>query len=388
MSKSAVIHIITKLELGGAQEIALYIVKNLDRERYDVSLISGPKDILTADVAAIAGVEFFEVPELVREVSPLKDFRALLRLRAILLSKVGNSSGGVIVHTHSSKAGILGRWAAWLAGVPVIIHTIHGYGFNDEQGRLSHGFFVWLERLTSWVTTRFIAVAHDNIKKGMLCGILKEKDALVLRAGINIGHFGASSTSLAEKRAELGLPADAPVATMVSCLKPQKAPVDFVRVAAKVLKKLPDAHFVQAGDGELRGEVLFEAERLGISDRFHLLGWRRDVREIMHMSDVIVLTSLWEGLPKVIPQAMAAGKPVVATAVDGTPEAVRDGVSGFLAMPHDVDLIAEKVALLLGDRDLAAKMGRAGRERVSEFDEVRMLNDLCALYERLLEEAA
>ncbi len=374
-----VVQIITKLELGGAQEHVLFILRHLDRSLYEPVLITGTDGPLVDEARQIKDAKVYFLRDLVREISPVKDLRALVRM-ALLLRK----ERPALVHTNSSKAGILGRWAAKLADVPVIVHTVHGFGFNDDQKGMTNRVFVSLERVTSRVTTRFTAVAHDNVDKGVRKGIFSRDDAVVIRSGIDTAFFAEPGTAPAAKRAELGIPEGAPVATMVSCLKQQKAPVDFVRVAARVLEQVPDAHFIQAGDGELREEVLAEAGRLGVSGRFHLLGWRRDVREIIHASDVIVLTSLWEGLPRVIPQAMAAGKPVVATAVDGTPEAVKDGVSGFLARPHDVDYMAEKVALLLSDKGLAAKMGSAGRELVAEFDEGRMLDDLSALYNKLL----
>jgi glycosyltransferase involved in cell wall biosynthesis len=386
MSKVAVVHIITKLELGGAQEITLYTVRNLTRGSYDAALITGWGGILSPEARTIQDMEFHEVPELVREVSPFRDLKALLRIRGILRVYVRRyGKNNVIVHTHSSKAGIVGRWAAWLAGARLIVHSIHGFGFNDFQRPAKRAFFVALERATAAISRAFTADSQANIDKGESLSLFNGKPAIVARCAIPVPFFAQDPGGL--RKDDIGVPTDAPVVAMISCLKPQKAPVDFVRVAARVLESVPDAHFIQAGDGELRGEVLAEADRLGISGRFHLLGWRRDVREIIHLSDVIVLTSLWEGLPRVIPQAMAAGKPVVATAVDGTPEAVRDGVNGFLARPHDVDLMAEKVALLLKDEGLRKEMGENGRELVSEFDEVGMLNGLCALYERLLEEA-
>ncbi len=374
-----VVQIITKLELGGAQEHVLFILRHLDRSLYEPVLITGTEGPLVDEARQIKDAKVYFLRDLVRDISPAKDLGALVRM-ALLLRK----ERPALVHTNSSKAGILGRWAAKLAGVPVIVHTVHGFGFNDDQKGLAKRIFVSLERATSKITTRFTAVAHDNVNKGVREGIFAKDDAVVIRSGINTAFFAEPGTPPAAKRAEIGIPEAAPVAAMVSCLKPQKAPVDFVKVAAKVLEKVPDAHFIQAGDGELRDEVLAEAGRLGISKRFHLLGWRRDVREIIHASDVIVLTSLWEGLPRVIPQAMAAGRPVVATAVDGTPEAVRDGVNGFLARPHDIDYMAGKVALLLCDKGLAARMGRAGRELVAAFDEGRMLDDLSALYNKLL----
>jgi len=382
--KARTVHIITKLELGGAQEVALYTARHLRRDLYSVTFVSGEGGVLTQDARSIPEAEYIEVPELVRNISPLKDFMAFVRLYRIIRGLAAVDGGSILVHTHSSKAGILGRLAAYAAGARVIVHTIHGFGFNDEQGWLRRNLFVSLEKIAGRATSSFVAVAYENIKKGVANGIFKEDKAVVVRCGIDTAHFAESPADPDAKRKELGLPEGAPVVTMVACLKPQKAPVDFVKVAAKVLGSVPDAHFLLAGDGELRGDVLAEAEKLGISERFHLLGWRRDVRDIMHLSDVVVLTSLWEGLPKVVPQAMAAGRPVVATAVDGTPEAIKDGVNGFLARPHDVEYMAEKVSLLLKDKELARSMGEAGRRMVRGFDEREMLRGIEALYERLL----
>jgi glycosyltransferase involved in cell wall biosynthesis len=386
MSKAVIVHIITKLELGGAQEITLYTVKNLPRGSYDVALITGGGGILSSEAKAIPDMEFYEVPELVREVSPLRDLKALLRIRGILRGYVRRyGKNNVIVHTHSSKAGIVGRWAAWLAGARLIAHSIHGFGFNDFQRPAKRALFVTLERATAAISRAFTADSQANIDKGESLSLFNGKPAIVARCAIPVPFFAHDPGGLGKE--DIGVPSDAPLVAMISCLKPQKAPVDFVRVAARVLESVPDAHFVQAGDGELRGEVLAEAERLGISGRFHLLGWRRDVREIIHLSDVIVLTSLWEGLPRVIPQAMAAGKPVVATAVDGTPEAVRDGVNGFLATPHDIGRMSDKVVLLLKDEAMRREMGERGRETAEEFDERRMLRQITDLYDGLLKGA-
>jgi glycosyltransferase involved in cell wall biosynthesis len=383
-----VVHVITKLELGGAQRNTLFTLSNLDRSRYSPVLVHGPGGEMLEEAAAIPGVERYMVRSLVREISPFKDFLAIAGLYAIFRRAVKTSGGlPVIAHTHSSKAGILGRLAAYLAGVPIIVHTVHGYGFNDWQARFKRTVLVLAERAVSPFTTYFVAVAGDNIEKGVREGILSRDKACVIRSGIDTRYFETRPGDAPAVRHSLGVPEGAPLAVMVSCLKPQKAPVDFVRVAARVLEKVPGAHFVQVGDGELRGEVESEAERLGIAERFHLLGWRRDVRDIIHACDVVVLTSLWEGLPRVVPEAMAAGKPVVATSVDGTPEAVKDGVNGFLAAPHDVDTMAKRLAALLGDRGLAARMGAAGRDMVSEFDESEMLRRIEALYDGLLKGA-
>ena len=384
MAKARVVHIITKLELGGAQEITLFQVKNLPRNKYDVTLITGVEGLLTPEARSIPDMDFIELPELVREVSPARDLAAGMKLRRIISDYVRRTPGGVLVHTHSSKAGIVGRVAAKMAGARSIVHSIHGFGFNDTQPWPVKGAFIGIERAVSMFTDGFTADSQDNIDRGRRLGIINGVPSVVVRCAIPVGFFADGSGA---DRDSLGIPPDAPVVTMVSCLKPQKAPVDFVRVAARVLKEVPSAVFLHAGDGELKGDVLAEAGRLGISGSFRLLGWRRDVREIIHASDVVVLTSLWEGLPRVFPQAMAAGKPIVATAVDGTPEAVKDGVNGFLAQPHDVEHMADRVALLLKDRPLAARMGEAGRSMVREFDEAESLARVEALYDTLLKEA-
>jgi len=387
--KVPVIHIITMLELGGAQQNTLYTLASLDRSKYRPVLIAGEGGPLVQDALSLEGVETHFVSELVREIRPLTDLAALFNIYGLIRGIVKNSGNApVIVHTHSSKAGILGRVAAYLAGARIIVHTVHGFGFNDRQGRLKRGLLVAAERLAAVITGRFVAVASDNIDKGVKERILTRGNSEVVRSGIDIGRFSSPPEDVNAVRAGMGVPPDAPVVSMISCLKPQKAPVDFVRVAASVLRKSPDAHFVQAGDGELRNAMLDEANRLGVADRLHLLGWRRDVGDIIHASDVVVLTSLWEGLPRVVPQAMAAGKPVVATAVDGTPEAVKDGVTGFLASPHDVEYMAGKVALLLSDKALAVKMGEAAKKGVAEFGQDEMVRRIERLYDKLLKEKA
>jgi glycosyltransferase involved in cell wall biosynthesis len=383
VTKTRVVHIITKLELGGAQEATLCEVRNLPRALYDVTLVTGEPGILTEEARRLPSTEFVEVPELVRELSPVRDFLALVKLYGIIRNHVKNTPGRVLVHTHSSKAGILGRWAAALAGASHVVHSIHGYGFNDYQRPAKRALLIQAEKLTARITDAFTADSWANIDRGRPLGLFKKAHASVVRCAIPVGHFAASPGTL--DKAGLGVPEGAPLVTMVSCLKPQKAPLDFVRVAARALEDVPEAHFLQVGDGDLRDAVLEEADRLGLRENYHLLGWRRDVRDIIHLSDVMVLTSLWEGLPRVLPQAMAAGKPVVATAVDGTPEAIKDGVNGYLAKPRDVESMAQRVVMLLEDKGLAARMGEAGRALVAEFDEERMLADLGGLYEKLLE---
>lgn len=381
--KARVIHLITKLELGGAQQNTLYTVGHLDRERFSVALWSGDGGILNDDARKIPGIDFTIVPELVREVSPRNDWAALGKLRRMLKEEV---AGGlpVIVHTHSSKAGILGRLAAWLAGAPVIIHSFHGFGFNDFQKWPVKWAYILAEWVTGKVTDEFIAVSRANLERAVALRLAPAGRIRLIRSGIAIGEFERREIDRPAKRLELGLDPNRPLALMVACLKPQKCPLDFVRVAERALMLAPAAQFAIAGDGELRPELEAAIAAAGLSDRMKLLGWRRDVPELMWSADALVLTSLWEGLPRVFPQAMAAGLPVVGTRVDGGPEAVVDGENGWLFQPRDVDGMAARLAQLLNDPVRAREMGEQGRARVAEFDIDLMVRQQEELYEEAL----
>jgi len=375
-----VCHIITLLELGGAQQNTLHTVANLDRSRFEPILVAGRGGILDGEARRIAGLETLFLRDLVREVDPVRDLGALVRLTAFLRERRPE-----IVHTHSSKAGILGRWAAFLAGVPVIIHTIHGFGITPEQGRALRWLFQSLESATSAVTTRFLAVSKANLEEGVAAGLFPREKAVLVRSGVDLASFrnGASQGNL---RDALGIPPSAPVAGMVACLKPQKAPLDYVAVAERVARRVPGAHFLLVGDGELRPRVEEAVVRSGLGGRFHILGWRRDIPSILKNLSVLVLTSLWEGLPRVVPEAMAAGLPVVATRVDGTPEAVREGETGYLADPHDIETLAERVTGLLVDPALARRMGERALEEAGEFDIDAMVRRQESVYRQVLGE--
>ena len=379
--RAAVCHAITMLELGGAQQNTLYTVGHLDPTRFRAMLVAGPGGILDADAARLPGVAFETCPHLVRPVAPLQDLQALWdlwrRFRRLRPT---------IVHTHSSKAGIVGRLAAFLAGTPVIVHSVHGWGFHPRQRSAERVLFTLLEWTAALVTSRLVAVSTANAQRGAALGIAPLERFTVIRSGIELAAHRAAADN-GRLRSELGLAPDTPLAGMVACLKPQKAPLDFVAVAARVAAQVPGSHFVFAGDGELRAQLEQAVGAAGLRGRFHALGWRRDPEFIVGDLSVLVLTSLHEGLPRVVPEAMAAGRPVVATAVDGTPEAVRDGVTGFLHPPGDVEGLAASTARLLVDRELARAMGAKARTLVDEWDIDEMVRRQEDMYEELLREA-
>jgi glycosyltransferase involved in cell wall biosynthesis len=379
-----VIHIITKLELGGAQQNTLFTVAHLDRDRFRPYLITNPEGILVPEARALKGVKTLFIPELVREISPLMDVRALFKIKGIL-QEIKEGDSNMIVHTHSSKAGILGRWGARLAGADAIIHTIHGFGFHDYQPFPVGQFFIVLEKVTARITDMFIAVSKANIKKGIDSGIFTKRKTSLIRSGIELEEFTGVRVNRGAKRKALGVEPDLPLVTMIGCLKSQKAPLDYVEVAHKVLQK-KEACFILVGDGELREQVQKKAAQLGLGGKFKLLGWRRDIPEILVATDIFALTSLWEGLPRVLPQAMAMGIPIVATGVDGTPEAVIHGVNGFVTKPRDTRGMAERIIYLLDHPREAKDMGKKGKKMAGEFDIRKMVKKQEDLYLKLLRE--
>jgi len=384
--RANVIHIITMLELGGAQENTIFTVSNLDREKFQPSLWSGPGGILTEEAKKLLGQNFEVVPNLIREISPINDLRALVQLwRMLRLAKKQSKGTPLIIHTHSSKAGILGRIAGFLAGVPIIIHSFHGFGFNDFQPWLVRKAYILAEKIAGLITDSFIFVSRANLQKASQLGIGKPSKYNLIRSGISIDEFKPRQIDILAKRKELGV-GSGKLVVMVSNLKPQKNPLDFARVANLVLKKTPDAWFILCGDGELRPELERMIEDFGIKDRVKLLGWRRDIPEILWASDLLILTSLWEGLPRVYPQAMASGLAIVGTRVDGGPEAVIDGENGYLLEPGDYQGISQRVIELLEDDEKRKKMGQRGMEMVAEFDIHKMVQDQEQLYQRLLKE--
>ncbi len=372
--KLKVMHLITKLELGGAQQNTLYCVGHHDRHLFDVSLACGKGGILDPEAAKIPRAKIFFLDCLRHPIHLFYDLVALFKLRALFKREKVD-----ILHTHSSKAGILGRIAGRMAGVPVIIHTFHGFGFHDEQSFLVRKFFVTLERWTAKYSQALIAVSTQNVKKGLANKIGQPRQYTVIHSGIPLREFVKARSG--KLRREIRISPTTPLVGMVACLKPQKAPVDFVLAAAEVHRQRPEVQFILAGDGELRPEVQKAVRDQGLGKVIRLLGWRRDVPEIMADLDILTLSSLWEGLPRVFPQAMACAKPIVATAVDGALEAIQNGRQGYLVPPHEPKALAKRIVDLVTNPGLAKRMGLSGRTKaLQEFDIQKMVKDIEKVY--------
>jgi glycosyltransferase involved in cell wall biosynthesis len=380
MAKSKVFHVITQLELGGAQKVTLMTLERLPRDRYDVGLVTGPEGLLVDWANQIPALNRKWNPWLVREIRPLKDALAFFKLWQLFRREHPD-----IVHTHCSKAGIIGRWAARLAGVPLIFHTAHGFGFSDFHRPFVRNSYIWLERLTAKITTKLFIVSYANADKAEKCGLVRRGDWVLARDSISVEEF-LEPRPRRQKLRGWGIPEDKVVVGMVACFKPQKSPEDFVEVAAGVLSKTDRAHFVMAGDGELRQSVEERIRRHGIGKHITLLGWQseKDMPEVYRNWDIVVLTSLWEGLPCVFSEAMACELPIVATNVDGAREAISHGENGFLHNPHDIEGMAESVLKLVENKELRRTMGERGKSRVMEFDIGTSVTTVDATYRQYL----
>lgn len=382
--RAKVVHVITRLEWGGAQENTLTTVRLLDGGRFDRVLVAGEGGILDGRAAGIPGCRFLPVAPLVREIRPVSDLRAFLALRRIFREEKRAAPGvPLVVHTHSSKAGILGRAAARAAGADAILHSVHGFGFHDGQARPVRSLFVGLERVAARWTDRFVAVSEENVRTAERERIFPRSRARLIRSGFDTERFLPGPGR--EGRRLLGVPEAVPLVGTVAVFKPQKAPLDFVAVARRVAERVPGVRFAMVGDGEMREASERAAREASLSDRFHFPGWRKEIPELLRAFDLFLLTSRWEGLPKVVPQALIAGVPVVATAVDGTREIVDDGVDGFLCPPGDVEMLSARCVEVLSGRARLAPGAKRSR-LLEEFDEKGMVRAQERLYGEILSE--
>jgi glycosyltransferase involved in cell wall biosynthesis len=376
-----VAHVITRLDLGGAQQNTLHTVRRLDPARFETLLVCGRGGLLDDEVRADASVRAVFLDSLVREVSPLKDLLALLELTRVFAER-----RPAVVHTHSSKAGILGRLAAALAGVPVVVHTYHGFGFHDLQRPAVRGFYAALERFCARFTTRLVFVSRANARYAESLGLGRAEGATVIRSGVALSGYPAPVDARALKTSA-GIGMHKKLVVSIGNLKPQKNAADFVAAAAKVAARVPDARFVFLGDGPQRRELEAKAFALGLNDVLFFLGWRRDGAQWLAAADAFAMTSLWEGLPRALVEAMKTGLPCVCYATDGVVDVLRDGENGFLVEPGDVDALAERLVRLLGDEALRRRLGEAAAASIGpEFDIDGMVRAQETLYEELLGE--
>lgn len=376
------LHVITRLIRGGADENTLFTVRGLDKRRYTVDLAVGAGSELDA-FGPLEGVGVHVVPELVREPDPWRDVVALFRLASLM--RRGRYQ---IVHTHTAKAGFLGRLAAALAGAPIIVHTVHGVTFHDHIPRHQRLFYLALERVAARFTHQFIAVGEDVKDIYLRHGVGAPARYETIYSGMPLGDYLAAGAmedgERAAVRAELGYEPHHQVVVMAARLEERKGHAYLFEAVRRVLPAHPELRVLVLGDGPLRDALAWQVTAMGLAEVVRFGGHRHDLPRVLAACDVSVLTSLWEGLPRVLVQSAAAGRPILTFDVEGAWEVVRDGANGFIVPSRDVDAFAARLRTLLDDRARARALGRAGRERVSERWTVEtMLERLDDTYQRL-----
>lgn len=377
-SKIKVLHVITRLITGGADENTMLTVEGLDKSVYDVYLAIGCEfEERIVKRAEKAGVKTEVMKSLKREINPFNDFLACCKLYFYIKRNKFD-----LVHTHESKAGIIGRISAWLTRTPIIVHTVHGFGFNDQQPRILKKSLILLERIVAKLTDKFIAVSKLNIEKAVKNKIGHPEQFVTIHSGIKLNKFLSVKVDINGTKEKMGIGEDENVIGMIARLADGKGHQYFLEAASEVIKKFPKTRFLIVGDGVLREGIENMISEMNLNGNVILYGFSKNIPEIVVVLDVSVLPSLWEGLPRVIPEAMAAAKPIIATAIDGIPEAVIDGKTGILVPKRDSKSLAEAMISLLRDREKAKRMGEAGREFViREFNADEMVKDITKVYE-------
>jgi glycosyltransferase involved in cell wall biosynthesis len=355
-AKVKVLHVITRFWAGAGGNTLLSAI-GMDPGRYEVWIAGTPGGPLWAR-AQEAGIKTVQLRRFTEVISPLNDLAVLVELIRLI-----RAERFTVVHTHSSKGGVLGRIAASLCRVPVIVHTFHGFSFHDFMSPLRRRAYLFVERSLRERTDAFLAVSPLVAREAVETRLAHPAQVAVVPSAIELDQIPSAPDPAV--RGELGVPAGVPLIGTVGRIDHQKAPLDFVRMAARVASRRPDARFVMVGDGPLQDEVQVEADRLGVDLIF--TGYRPDAPRISASFDVFVISSLYEGLGRALTEALASGRPVVATAVNGVPDLVVPGATGLLAPVRDPDALAECVAWLLDHPEEARLMGAAGRSAVFQL---------------------
>jgi glycosyltransferase involved in cell wall biosynthesis len=379
-----VTHVITRLIVGGAQENTIASVLGLrEKAGLDVDLIAGPTlgpegsmEPVFADQPSLLTI----VPQLVRPIHPGKDFLACRRLTALFRARQPR-----IVHTHSGKAGILGRLAAARAGVPIILHTIHGPSFGPFQGPLANLLLRSAERYAARVTTHFVVVADAMKQQYLAAGIGRPDHYTKIFSGFALEPF-LSSTNAPQLRARFGLAQDDVVIGKIARLFKLKGHDDLLAIAPGLVRSCPRIKFLLVGDGPWRGRLENRVRSLGLEKHVVFTGLVAPaaVPALVGIMDLLVHLSLREGLPRALPQALAAARPVVAYDSDGAKEVCIENETGFLVRPGDLTGLGDRLLHLAQDQALRQRLGRRGQQFVQErFGVQRMVDDLHQLYLRL-----
>jgi len=390
--RNKIIHLITRLDKGGSAENTLLTVLGVDKREYEVILVKGQTSESQMSEEEEASV-FSDLEEAQRKGVRIITNRFLLRrenlfydlLALFSLYRLLAKERPTIVHTHTSKAGLLGRLAAKGAGVPIIVHTPHGHVFFGYFGAFKTKIFIFMERLASRITDKIVALTHGEKEDYLFFKIADKEKFVVINSGIELERFKELPIPLKQNfKKELGIPENALIVGTVGRLVPVKGPKFLIDAAQEIIPKYPNVFFVFTGDGYLRRDLEKKASDLRIKENVVFFGWRNDAAKIISVTDIFVLPSLNEGMGRVLAEAMALGKPIVASNVGGIPDLVIHGKNGFLVPQKNSKELARYIHILLEDKEKREKMGREGREMARNFSQEIMVEKISRLYKELM----
>ncbi|MEJ7614710.1 MAG: glycosyltransferase family 4 protein [Candidatus Fervidibacter sacchari] len=383
-SRLKVLHVITRMIIGGAEWNTLYTCQLLNRSRYEPLLATGPEtgpEGSLIEATEASGIPVFIVPDLIREIDLKRDLKALVQLIRLYRQLEVD-----IVHTHTSKAGILGRLAGRLAKVPVVIHTVHGFAFTAPLPKWQRQLYITLEKMAGRWCDALIFISKPLMAEAGKLGIGDPKTYAYIPSGIDTKAFqnGNNNGNRELKRRILGLTDHVPVIGTVSRLVRDKGLELILEAAAQLKAKGLKFHMVWVGDGPMRAELERLAQKLGVADRLSITGMCTDVPSWISCFDIFVLPTMWEGMGRVFLEAQAAGVPVIGTKVGGVPDVVRDGETGILIQPNDVKTLAETIELLITNAELRRSMGIAAAQFASneQFQVEFMVRKIEEVYEQ------
>jgi len=379
-------HVITRLIVGGAQENTILCCQDLIRDFGDeVLLVTGPSlgpEGSLAEDALDRNIPMVTIGALRRNINPWGDTGSYYQIKRVL-----KDFNPEVVHTHSAKAGVLGRFAAAHLGVPAIVHTVHGAPFHAYQNAISRRFFQFIEKQAARRCHQFVSVADAMTDRMVNAGIARREKFITLYSGMDVDLFLNSEATRQEVRRQLGYDHDQIVVGKVARLFNLKGHSDVIRAARSVVDRQPKVQFLFVGDGILKDSLRLEISRNNLDKHFQFTGLvaPRRVAELMGAMDLVVHASLREGLARALPQALIAGKPVVSYDVDGAREVVMQGVTGYLIPPCNVVQLGEAIAKLVGDQESRRRMGQEGsRQLRGLFRHQAMTESLRKLYQSLL----
>ncbi|MCM8780892.1 MAG: glycosyltransferase family 4 protein [Candidatus Omnitrophica bacterium] len=386
MKRIKIAEVITRLDWGGSPDILRILCQNLATQDYELTLISGLTrfpSLRTKDFLNKFKGNVIFINQLIRNINPIYDLIAFLRLLFLFRRQRFD-----IVHTHTAKAGVLGRLAAYLAGVPVIIHMPPGHNF---YGYFS-GVFIWgivmIERLLSRITDKIITLTELEKMDFIRFKVASKDKIAVIYQGLELEKYADSSVDSVDKdtlKKEFNIAKDEKVVGFVGRLEPIKGIGYLIEAAHFVLEKLPQTKFIITGEGSLHRDLERKIIQGNLRDKILLTGWREDIREILSILDVLVLPSLNEAVGMILIEAQAQGLAPVATRVGGIPEVVQDGKTGILVRPKDAQALAEAIEMLLEDKERRIQMGRQARQWIKErFNVENMVRSISDLYQNLV----